>query len=192
MKRCEWAESDLLYMAYHDEEWGRPQYDSLKLFEMLCLEGMQAGLSWITILKKRENYQKAFDGFKPEIIAGYSPEKVEQLMQNKGIIRNRRKIEAIITNARACLSIQETASFSDYLWAFVGGRPIVHRFASHDDIPSSDEMSRRMSRDLKKHGFKFVGETICYAFMQATGMVNDHLIDCFCYRQISGESQPHQ
>jgi len=185
MKRCDWTTSDPLYIAYHDKEWGRPQYDSLKLFEMLCLEGMQAGLSWITILKRRENYREAFAGFKPEVIAGYSPEKVDQLLQNKGIIRNRRKIEAIIANAEAYLSIQETTSFSDYLWTFVGGQPIVHRFASQNSIPTSDEISRKMSRDLKKCGFKFVGETICYAFMQATGMVNDHLVDCYCYRQIA-------
>lgn len=187
IKRCSWNTSDPVYLAYHDREWGRPRYDSRLLFEMLCLEGMQAGLSWITILKRRDHYRAVFAGFDPRIIADYSEENVAQLMEDPCIIRNRRKIEAIIANAKSCLEIEKEQPFSQYLWHFVGGRPIVHHYSAHDTIPAASEESRLMSKDLKKRGFKFVGETICYAFMQAVGMVNDHETGCFCYRQILEE-----
>lgn len=185
MKRCEWVTEDPLYISYHDNEWGRPQYDSGELFEMICLEGMQAGLSWITILKRRENYCQAFDYFDPAIIADYSTEKIEELMQDKGIIRNRRKIEAIVSNAKAYLKVQDDyGNFSNYIWSFVDGKPLVHAYQNQEDVPASTDLSKNMAKDLKKRGFKFVGETICYAFMQATGMVNDHLVDCVCYSEI--------
>ncbi|GGL46643.1 DNA-3-methyladenine glycosylase I [Sporolactobacillus putidus] len=184
LKRCNWNTSDPVYLDYHDREWGRPQFDSRTLFEMLCLEGMQAGLSWITILKRRDHYRAAFAGFDPQMIADYSKEKVEELMTDPGIIRNRRKIEAIIANAKSYLEIEKEQPFSKYLWHFVGDRPIVHHYSAHDPIPASSRESQLMSKDLKKRGFKFVGETICYAFMQAVGMVNDHETGCFCYRQI--------
>ncbi|MCI1881475.1 MAG: DNA-3-methyladenine glycosylase I [Sporolactobacillus sp.] len=188
-RRCAWCTSDPLYLAYHDREWGRPQHDARALFEMLCLEGMQAGLSWITILKRRENYRRAFDHFDPQLIAQYSPQKIDALMQNAGIIRNRRKIEAIVGNARSCLAIAAKQPFADYMWSFVGGRPILHHYSSPGAIPGADDTSRRMSAELKKRGFRFVGEKICYAFMQATGMVNDHETGCFCYQEISGQSK---
>lgn len=184
--RCDWHTNDPLYIAYHDEEWGRPVRESQALFEMLCLEGMQAGLSWITILKRRENYRRAFAGFDPVKIAGFTDDKVGELMQNAGIIRNRRKIQAIIVNARHFLEVEKTRPFSDYIWSFVGGRPLIHHYAAHEEIPASSPESALMSRDLKQKGFKFVGETICYAFMQATGMVNDHETRCFCYADIAG------
>ncbi|TCP31739.1 DNA-3-methyladenine glycosylase I [Scopulibacillus darangshiensis] len=185
MKRCEWVTDEPIYISYHDKEWGRPLYDSDKLFEMLCLEGMQAGLSWITILKRRENYRQAFDHFQADVIAKYTEEKVNQLLQDKGIIRNRRKIEAIINNAKVYLEVRkEYGNFSDYIWSFVDGKPIINAYEKHEDVPAFTELSKAMSKDLKKRGFKFVGETICYAFMQASGMVNDHLIDCFCYNDI--------
>lgn len=180
--RCEWCGDDPLYVAYHDEEWGRPCHDDAKLFEMLILEGMQAGLSWITILRKRENFREAFDNFDPHKIIAYDEAKVESLMQNKGIIRNRLKIESSIKNARAFLAVQdEFGSFDAYIWQFVGGKPIVNQFQSMSDIPAKTSEAEAMSKDLKKRGFKFVGHTICYAFMQACGMVNDHIMDCFCY-----------
>lgn len=180
--RCEWCGDDPLYVAYHDEEWGRPCHDDAKLFEMLILEGMQAGLSWITILRKRENFREAFDNFDPHKIIAYDEAKVESLMQNKGIIRNRLKIESSIKNARAFLAVQdEFGSFDAYIWQFVGGKPIVNQFQSMSDIPAKTSEAEAMSKDLKKRGFKFVGPTICYAFMQACGMVNDHIMDCFCY-----------
>lgn len=184
--RCNWNTSDPVYIAYHDNEWGRPQYDSIKLFEMLCLEGMQAGLSWITVLKRRERYRELFAGFDPKVVAGFSQEKVDALMKDPGIIRNRRKIESIIHNAGCFLDIERQQSFSRYLWNFVGGRPIIHHYVSHSEIPASSHESQLMSRDLKKRGFTFVGETICYAFMQAVGMVNDHEIACFCHAPIAG------
>lgn len=185
-KRCAWRTEDPIYIAYHDTEWGRPIYDSRALFEMLCLEGMQAGLSWITILKRRDNYRHAFAGFDPGEIARFTDGKEVSLMQDAGIIRNRRKIHAIIVNARCLLEIEKTRSFSDYIWSFVGGYPVTHRFLTHDEIPAASKESVLMSRELKKRGFQFVGETICYAFMQATGMVNDHETGCFCYSEISG------
>ncbi|MFD1361170.1 DNA-3-methyladenine glycosylase I [Lentibacillus salinarum] len=180
MKRCGWVTNDLIYIDYHDHEWGRPTHDDQTLFEMLSLEGAQAGLSWITILKRRENYRAAFDNFVPEKVAQYDDEKVDELLHNDGIIRNRRKIESVITNARVFLDIQrEVGSFNDYIWQFVGGEPVLNNWAEHADVPSSTKASEQMSKGLKKHGFKFVGPTICYAFMQATGMVNDHTQDCF-------------
>lgn len=184
--RCAWNTTDPVYLDYHDHEWGRPQYDSQKLFEMLCLEGMQAGLSWITILKRRDSYREAFSGFDPQTVAGYSNEKIEQLMGNAGIIRNRLKINAIITNARMFLELEKEQPFNQFLWSFVGGKPTIHYYKEIEAVPASSEESLLMSKALKKRGFKFVGETICYAFMQATGMVNDHQIDCFCFREITG------
>ncbi len=181
LNRCAWVNSDPLYIAYHDEEWGRPLYDDQKLFELLMLEGMQAGLSWYTILKKRENFLEAFDGFSPHTILKYGPDKIEELMNNAGIIRNRLKIQGVIKNAQAYLDItEETGSFAGYLWSFVDGTPIVNRWTSIAEVPASTPASDAMSKALKKRGMKFVGSTICYAFMQASGMVNDHTQDCFC------------
>lgn len=180
--RCEWVTSDQIYIDYHDQEWGRPTYDGRKLFEMLCLEGAQAGLSWITILKRRENYKKTFDNFDPKKVSQYEENKVQGLLQDKGIIRNERKIRSVITNAQAVLAIQqEYGTFSSYIWQFVGGEPIRNDWEKHADVPASTPESMQMSKDLKKRGFKFVGPTICYAFMQATGMVNDHTKGCFLY-----------
>jgi len=167
---------------YHDNEWGKPVYDDLKLFEFLVLEGMQAGLSWITILRKRENYRKAFDNFDPNKIAKYTPAKIEKLLQDPGIIRNRAKVNAIVTNAKAYLVLQETEiSFSEFLWQFVDGQPIKNHWRKHSEIPTTSEQAKNMAKILKKKGFKFVGETICYAFMQAVGMVDDHTKDCYRY-----------
>jgi DNA-3-methyladenine glycosylase I len=175
---CPWAHTPL-DLAYHDQEWGVPQRDDRKLFEMLILEGAQAGLSWSTILAKRENYRRAFDGFDAEKIARYDAAKVAALLADAGIVRNRLKIAATIANAKAFLAVQrEYGSFNRYVWAFVGGRPIVNHPRGRGDVPASTPDSDAMSRDLKKRGFKFVGTTICYAFMQATGMVNDHLVTC--------------
>lgn len=178
--RCSWCLKDDLYKQYHDEEWGVPLHDDQRLFEMLCLEGAQAGLSWYTVLSKRENYRKAFDGFEAKKIAKYNDQKVEALLQNPGIIRNRLKVLAFIQNAKAFLAVQkEFGSFDCYIWQFVGGKPILNRPASLKEVPAKTELSDAMSKDLLKRGFKFVGSTICYAFMQATGMVNDHVSDCF-------------
>lgn len=178
--RCLWCGTDPLYQQYHDEEWGVPLRDDDRLFEFLILEGMQAGLSWITVLRKRENFRAALDGFDAGKIARYSPAHIEKLLQNPGIIRNRLKLESAVTNARAYLNIKEKqASFAEYLWQFVDGRPIQNRWPSLKDVPASTPVSDRMSKTLKKDGFKFVGSTICYAHMQATGMVNDHTQDCF-------------
>jgi DNA-3-methyladenine glycosylase I len=180
--RCEWAGSDPLSIEYHDREWGVPLHDDQKLFEFLILEGMQAGLSWMTILRKRENFQAAFDGFDAHQIAQYDQVKIEELMANAGIIRNRRKIEAAAQNAKAFLEIQgEFGSFDMYMWQFVGGKPLVNTWEQMSEIPAKTEQSQAMSTDLKKRGFNFVGPTICYAHMQATGMVNDHIVDCFRY-----------
>ena len=178
--RCAWSTSDPLYIDYHDHEWGVPVYNNRKLFEMLILEGAQAGLSWLTILKKRENYRKAFDNFDVKRIAWYDAKKVRELVNNKGIVRNRLKIEATITNAKAFLVVQkEFGSFDKYIWQFVGGKPIRNRRKSLKEIPPTSRESDAMSKDLKKRGFRFVGSTICYAFMQAVGMVNDHVTSCF-------------
>ncbi len=185
LHRCEWAGPDPLYIDYHDREWGVPCYDDRHLFEMLNLEGAQAGLSWITILKKRDNYRRQFDGFNPDIIARYGRRKVDILLQDPGIIRNRLKVEAVITNARACLAIlDEEGTFSDYLWQFVDGKPINNHWKAMKEVPSTTKQSRTMSKALKQRGFKFVGETICYAFMQAVGMVNDHTTRCFRHKEI--------
>jgi DNA-3-methyladenine glycosylase I len=185
LQRCIWAGSDPLSIDYHDREWGVPSYDDRHLFEMLVLEGAQAGLSWITILKKRENYRRLFDEFNPEIIARYGKRKIDTLLQDPGIIRNRLKIEAVITNARACLALLDKGdAFSDYLWQFVDGKPITNHWKAMKDVPSTTQLSGTMSKALKQRGFKFVGGTICYAFMQAVGMVNDHTTRCFRHREI--------
>lgn len=178
--RCQWCGDDPLYQQYHDQEWGVPLRDDQTLFEFLLLEGAQAGLSWITVLRKRENYRAALDQFDPEKIARYSPARIEKLLQNPGIIRNRLKIESTVRNARAYLNIKEKHdSFADYLWQFVDGQPIQNCWNSIKEVPASTPISDRMSKVLKKDGFNFVGSTICYAHMQATGMVNDHTVDCF-------------
>ncbi len=178
--RCNWAGTDTLYQKYHDEEWGIPVYDDATLFEFLILETFQAGLSWITILRKRENFRQAFDQFDYHKIAKYGPEKESELVQNQGIIRNKLKIKASITNAQAFLKIQEEfGSFSKYIWAFVDGKPIQNKFKELSELPAKTPLSDTISKDLKKHGFKFVGSTIIYAHMQACGMVNDHLTTCF-------------
>ncbi len=186
ISRCEWSLGTPIYVDYHDMEWGTPVHDDIKLFEMIALDGMQAGLSWLTILKKRENFRKAFDGFRPEIIVGYSPAKMEELLQDAGIIRNRAKIAAIVTNARFTLEIQqEFGSLDCYLWGFVDGKPVVNGWTSMDQIPASTPLSDRVSQDMKKRGFKFCGTTITYAFLQAAGLVNDHVVDCFRYRELT-------
>lgn len=185
-KRCDWAGRDPLYVKYHDEEWGVPVYDDQVLFEFLILEGMQAGLSWSTILKKRGNFRQAFDEFDPRKIAQYDSNKSNKLLQNPGIIRNRLKIEAAVQNARSYLTVeQEFGSFSQYIWQFVNHKPLINSWKSLKEIPAKTAISDDMSKDLKKKGFKFVGSTICYAFMQAVGMVNDHVVDCFRYRDLS-------
>jgi DNA-3-methyladenine glycosylase I len=177
--RCPWCGDDPLYQAYHDHEWGTPLFDNRRLFEFLILEGAQAGLSWITVLRKREAYRIAFAQFDPEQIAKFDQNNIADLMQNPGIIRNRLKIESTIINAKAYLKLSEQHSFSDYLWNFVNGQPIINNWSSMKEIPSKTAISDQMSKELKKRGFKFVGSTICYAFMQATGMVDDHLLTCF-------------
>ena len=184
-KRCKWCGDDSLYIKYHDEEWGVPVHDDQKLFEMLILEGAQAGLSWITVLKKRENYRQAFNNFDALKISRYSETKIEKLLQNPGIIRNKLKVKAAVTNAKAFLKVQkEFESFDKYIWQFVDHKPIVNKFEKLSEIPAKTEISDKMSKDLKKRGFKFVGSTICYAFMQACGMVNDHTTDCFRYKEL--------
>ena len=186
LTRCAWVNlNDPLYVAYHDFEWGVPIHDDRLLFEYLILEGMQAGLSWSTILRKRENFRLAFDNFEPGIIAAYGEDKVEELMQNAGIIRNHRKILASIGNARAFLAIQaEFGTFDAYIWQFVGGKPFINRWETISEIPAHTEVSDRLSKDLLLRGFKFVGSTIMYAHMQATGMVNDHTTDCYRYSEL--------
>ena len=189
MKRCDWGSDDPLMLAYHDREWGMPQHDDRGLFEMLCLEGAQAGLSWLTILRKREGYRRAFDGFDPQKVAGYDEGKVEDLLRDTGIVRNRLKVRSVIGNARSLLEVsREFGSFDAYVWSFVGGRPLVGRRRGPEDIPAKTSESEAMSKDLLRRGFRFVGPTICYAFMQATGMVNDHVVDCFRYRETAGEA----
>jgi len=183
--RCAWANSGPLYVEYHDKEWGVPLHDDRKLFELLILEGAQAGLSWSTILKKRENYRRAFDGFDPRIVATYGDGKVQQLLADAGIVRNRLKIAAAIQNAKAFLAIrQEFGSFDVYIWRFVGGKPKKNAWKALREIPARTPESDAMSKDLIKRGFKFVGSTICYAFMQAAGLVNDHVVDCFRYDEV--------
>ena len=187
MKRCAWAPAgDPLYVAYHDEEWGVPSHDDTHLFEMLVLEGAQAGLSWSTILHKREGYRRAFAGFDPEAVARFKPKDVERLLQDSGIVRNRLKVESAVSNARCVLEVQEAeGSLAAYLWSFVGGRPIVGKFRELGDLPAETAESQAMSKDLKRRGFRFVGPTACYAFMQSTGMVNDHVTSCFRYREVA-------
>ncbi len=179
MKRCEWAGNDALLRAYHDEEWGVPSHDEAHLFEMLILEGAQAGLSWATILKKRAAYRAAFDGFDPEKMARYTPKKIEKLLADPGIVRNRLKVQAAVSNAQAYLKLRdERGGLAPYLWDFVDGEPVVNRFRTLSEVPAQTPVSEAISRDLKKRGFRFVGPTICYAYMQSVGLVNDHLIDC--------------
>lgn len=185
LKRCEWAGNDALYIHYHDTEWGVPVYDDQKLFEFLLLEGAQAGLSWITILKRREGYRKAFADFQPQKVARFNQKQVEKLLNNPGIIRNRLKIESAVNNAKAFLKVQEEfGSFSAYQWRFVDGRPIQNKFNSLAELPARTAISEAFSKDLKKRGFSFVGPTIVYAHMQAVGMVNDHITSCFRHNQV--------
>jgi DNA-3-methyladenine glycosylase I len=183
--RCGWSTNDPLYIKYHDEEWGVPCHNDRKLFEMLILEGFQAGLSWITILKKRKNFKKAFDNFDPKKIIKYDSKKINQLMKDEGIIRNKLKINAAMINAKCFLEVKkEFGSFDKYIWQFVNGKPKINKFKTLKDVPAKTVESDAMSKDLKKRGFKFVGSTICYAFMQATGMVNDHIKGCFRYPEL--------
>lgn len=187
--RCAWVSDDQLYRDYHDYEWGVPVHDDRLLFEFLILEGAQAGLSWITVLRKRESYRAAFALFDPAVVACFDEAKQLELLQNPGIIRNRLKVASTITNARAFLQVQEQfGSFDAYLWRFVDGRPIQNAWRSIKEVPASTTVSDVMSRDLKKRGFRFVGSTICYAFMQAVGMVNDHTADCFRWKELQGEA----
>jgi DNA-3-methyladenine glycosylase I len=182
--RCGWAGTDPLYVEYHDTEWGVPVRDDRVLFEFLLLEGFQAGLSWLTILRKREAFRRAFAGFSPEKIARFGAREAARLMQDAGIVRNRAKIAAAGQNARAFLAVRkERGTFSNYVWEFVGGRPIVNRVRTPSEVPAETDESRALSKDLRGRGFNFVGPTICYAFMQATGLVNDHRVDCFRYRE---------
>lgn len=183
--RCAWAGTDPLYNLYHDTEWGVPVHNDRKLFEMLNLEGAQAGLSWITILRKRENYRKAFDNFDAKKIVKYNAKKISSLMKNEGIVRNQLKINSVVSNAKAFLEVQkEFGSFDNYIWQFVGGKPIINKRKSIKEIPPKTIEAEAMSKDLKKRGFRFVGPTICYAFMQACGLVNDHEVKCWRYKQI--------
>jgi DNA-3-methyladenine glycosylase I len=184
-QRCAWAGNDALYRQYHDTEWGVPLHDDRALFEFLVLEGAQAGLSWITILRKRENYRAAFDGFDATRIAAYGANKIESLLKDAGIVRNRLKVAAAVVNAQKFLDVQqEFGSFDSFIWSFVDGTPKQNRWGSHAEIPASTPESDAMSKELKRRGFKFVGSTICYALMQATGMVNDHTTDCFRHREL--------
>jgi len=178
--RCSWSEKDELYQRYHDEEWGVPLHDDRQLFELLCLEGAQAGLSWYTVLRKREHYRKVFDGFDAEKMARYTPARMKKLLQDPGIIRNRLKVQAFVTNARAYLAVQkEFGTFDRYIWQFVGGKQVVNNVSSLSEVPAKTAQSDAMSKDLLRRGFKFVGSTICYAFMQASGMVDDHVNNCW-------------
>lgn len=186
IKRCTWCGSDPQYVAYHDEDWGVPVHDDRMLFEMLILEGAQAGLSWLTILKKRGNYRNAFHGFDAARIACYDQTEIDRLMQDAGIVRNRLKIESAIKNARVFLKIQEEyGTFADYLWQYVDGTPVINSWRQHSDLPAYTPLSDRLSKNLKRRGFNYVGSTICYAFMQSIGMVNDHTTDCFRYAEIN-------
>ncbi|MGZ8652433.1 MAG: DNA-3-methyladenine glycosylase I [Actinomycetota bacterium] len=188
VRRCGWAPpEDPAYLGYHDEEWGVPSHDDVHLFEMLTLEGAQAGLSWSTILHKRDGYRRAFASFDPAKVARFDARKIERLMQDASIVRNRLKIESTVANARATLAVRnEVGSLDTYLWSLVGGVPLVNRWKELGDIPAETAVSREMSKDLKRHGFRFVGPTVCYAFMQATGMVNGHVADCFRWAELGG------
>ena len=188
--RCPWPGQDPFYVAYHDDEWGVPEYDDRALYEKLVLDGFQAGLSWITILRKRENFRRAFDGFEPAKIARYSPKKVERLMQDAGIVRNRQKIEGAVASARAYLDIMEKGpGFSKLLWGFLDGKPKVNNFRTKGQVPAETPISRAMSKELSSRGFKFCGPTIVYAFMQATGMINDHLVTCWRHEALAGKKK---
>ena len=188
LSRCWWCGDDELYQRYHDQEWGVPVHDERDLFEFLCLEGAQAGLSWITILRKRENYRRAFDNFDAAAIARYPQTKIDALLQDPGIVRNRLKVNGFVKNARATLALYDQGMTLDaYLWNFVDGEPLQPRRGSIEDVPATTPVSDAMARDLKKRGFTFVGSTICYAFMQAAGLVNDHLQDCFRHQQLKGD-----
>lgn len=191
MERCPWCEGFDLYREYHDKEWGVPLYDDRALFELLILEGAQAGLSWSTVLKKREHYRQVFDDFEPALVANYGDQKVAELMADPGIIRNRAKVAAAIQNARACLALQSAGqTFSAFLWGFVGNSPVQNRWKSLSEVPAKTSQSDAMSKALVRAGFKFVGSTICYAFMQASGMVNDHLVSCPRHTQVQGLRRP--
>ena len=185
--RCPWGTTDPLYLAYHDTEWGIPLHDDRRLFELLNLEGAQAGLAWITILRKRDGYRRAFDGWDPEVIAAYGPDEEARLLADPGIVRNRAKVRAAIGNARAYLSMTDApGAFDRHLWSFVGGTPIQNRWTALGGVPAETDASRALSRDLRNRGFKFVGPTIVYAFMQSAGLVNDHLVSCFRHAELSG------
>ena len=188
--RCFWCGTDPVYMAYHDDEWGVPEYDSRALFEKLLLDGFQAGLSWITILRKRDAFREAFDGFEPQIMARYNARKLKSLMKNEGIVRNRLKIEASVTNAQAYLKLSETEDFSRYLWNFVGDKPLQNRFRSRTDVPAATPLAESISKDLKKRGFRFCGPTIVYAVMQACGLVNDHMVACHRHSAFRDSRRP--
>jgi len=191
LPRCPWAGHEALYVAYHDQEWGRPVYDDRALFEMLVLDGFQAGLSWIIILRKRDNFRRAFDGFEPAKVARYTPKKVEQLLQDEGIVRNRLKIEGSILSARAWLDIMEKGpGFSKLLWDFVGGRPQINSPRTIGKVPAETGLSRRISKELSGRGFKFCGPTIVYAFMQAVGIVDDHLVNCYRHPDFAARTRP--
>lgn len=186
MKRCSWCDGNDLYVDYHDKEWGVPVYDDRKQFEFLVLESAQAGLSWLTILKRRDNYRKAYDNFDPKKVAAYNDKKIKELVNNEGIIRNIRKIEASVNNACLFLDIQkEYGSFSDYLWGFVKNRQVVNSWKDLSEVPANTDLSDKITKDLKSRGFKFLGSTILYAHLQAVGIVNDHIVDCFRYREVS-------
>lgn len=188
-ERCEWAGSDPLYIEYHDKEWGVPVHDDRKIFEMLVLEGAQAGLNWLTVLRKRENYREAFDNFDPRKVAKYDSEKFQKLLATEGIIRNKLKIRSAIQNARAFLELQkEFGTFDAYIWQFVGGKPIRNSWSRLSELPAQTAESEAMSKDLERRGFSFVGPTICYAHMQATGMINDHVVTCFRYKEVESMS----
>ncbi len=183
--RCEWCGSEPIYVKYHDEEWGVPVHDDIKHFEMIILDGAQAGLSWLTVLRKRENYRKAFNNFNPKKVAKYDENKITKLLDNPGIIRNKLKVRSAVTNAQAFLKVQkEFGSFDKYIWQFVGGKPIINKWKSMKELPATSKESDAMSKDLRKRDFKFVGSTICYAYMQAAGMVNDHVKSCFRYSEL--------
>ena len=188
-KRCQWCGDDPLYRAYHDREWGAPLHDDRRLFELLCLEGAQAGLSWITILKKRDNYRQAFDHFDAVKMARYRPKKIAALLDNPGIVRNRLKVSGFVKNARAYLNLLDSGiTFDRYLWDYVDGKPLQNAWASPEQVPATTPLSAQLGRDLKKKGFTFVGSTICYAYLQAAGLVNDHTTDCYRHRQLGGSS----
>lgn len=190
--RCPWAGNTAIYTEYHDKEWGFPVHDDIKLFELLILEGMQAGLTWITVLKKRDAFREAFDGFDPHIVALYDDEKLQELIGNEKIIRNRLKIHASVTNAKAFLKIiDEYGSFDKFIWSYVNYEPVTGHWGNPHDVPASTLLSDRISKDLKKRGFKFVGSTIVYAFLQAAGLVNDHIVECFVYKQVVKEPHTH-